>query len=59
MGKGRVVRGELRMERDVLKGSVVLWVTGDAVSLGAFIADQRTSHRVPYAAACRGGRGGR
>jgi transposase InsO family protein len=26
---------------------------GDAVSLAAFIADQRTAHRVPYAVACR------
>jgi transposase InsO family protein len=26
---------------------------GDAVSLAVFIADQRTSHRVPHAAACR------
>jgi putative transposase len=26
---------------------------GDAVSLAAFIADQRTSHRVPHAVACR------
>jgi putative transposase len=26
---------------------------GDAVSLAAFIADQRTSHHVPHAVACR------
>jgi hypothetical protein len=43
----------LRMERDVLialRGPV--GEGGDEVSLAAFIADQRTSHRVPHTVAC-------
>ncbi len=48
----RSENAELRMERDVLKRSVVLWVGGDEVSVARFIADQRTFYRVPYAVCC-------
>ncbi len=45
---------ELRMERDVLKRSVVLvGEGGDEVSVARFIADQRTFYRVPHAFTCR------
>ena len=41
---------ELRMERDVLKRSVVLWVQrGDAMTVASFVAAQRTEHGVPHA----------
>jgi hypothetical protein len=50
----RAENAELRMERDspqAIGGPV--GEGGDAVSLAAFIADQRTSHDVPHAVACR------
>nr|WP_231740397.1 MULTISPECIES: transposase [unclassified Mycobacterium] len=43
---------ELRMERDVLKRSVVLWVNEDEVSVARFIADQRTKYPVPHTFTC-------
>ena len=50
----RSENAELRMERgcpQALRGRV--GEGGDAVSLAAFIADQRTSHDVPQAVSCR------
>jgi transposase len=50
----RSENAELRMERgcpQALRGRV--GEGGDAVSLAAFIADQRTCHRVPHAVSCR------
>ena len=50
----RSENAELRMERgcpQALRGPV--GEGGDAVSLAAFIADQRTSHDVPQAVSCR------
>ena len=46
---------ELRMQRDVLKRSVALWVErGDGpVAVAGFIAAQRAEHQVPAATACR------
>jgi hypothetical protein len=49
----RLRRAELRMERVVLKRSVVLWVTGDEVTVVDFIADRRTCHGVPHQVTCR------
>jgi hypothetical protein len=50
----RAENAELRMERDVLERSLVLWVEGgDEVSVARFIADQRTFYVVPYAFCCR------
>jgi transposase-like protein len=51
----RAENAELRMERDVLKVPIrgPVGEGGDAVSLAVFTADQRTTHRVPHAVACR------
>jgi hypothetical protein len=41
---------ELRMERDVLKRSVVLWDQGrNAMSLASFVASLRADHSLPLA----------
>ncbi|HEX2297259.1 MAG TPA: transposase [Pseudonocardiaceae bacterium] len=50
----RAENAELRRERGCAQ-ALGGWVGegGDAVSLAAFIADQPTSHRVPYTVACR------
>ena len=51
----RKENAELRMQRDVLKRSVALWVRrGDGpVAVAGFIAAQRAEHRIPHATACR------
>jgi transposase len=49
----RAENAQLRMERDVLKRSVVLLGEGgDAVSVARFIADQRTFYQVPHTVCC-------